>query len=262
LTEADRNLECIFLIAGGFFTTTIVILAAILSYLDMGYNPIDYTISELGYYRYKTLFSIGMVAAGCCLIPFFMKLERELINITEPLRYTATAVSIFTSLCISMVGIIPDREYEGMFDLFHVTVAGIAFAGSATYILLYSILMYKGHDSPMYKGPQFKRYMSYYGFCVFGNLIVLFLWFIPIIEWILFVNIITWDMITAYYLTKYKFSGIAGMYYKKEQHPEMLEKFEESLAILNQLNLGDDPMAEVLRENIKFIKVLKIKNNL
>ena len=76
----------------------------------------------------------------------------------------------------------------------------------------------------------------------------------PIIEWLLFINILTWDFITAYYVIKYKFSGIAGMYYKKEQYPEMLEKFEESLAILNQLNLGDDPMAEVLKENIKFIK--------
>ena len=254
MTEADRNLECIFLIGVAFFVIIIVITAAILSYFDMGYNPFEYTISDLGYYRYKTLFSIGMVAAGCCLIPFFMKLERELVNITESLRYTATAVAIFTSLCISMVGIIPDIEYHDMFNLFHVFVAVVAFAGSAIYILLYSILMYKGHSSPMYKGPQFKRYMSYFGFCVFGNLILLFIIFIPIIEWILFINITSWNIITAYYLTKYKFSGIAGLYYKEEQYPEMLEKFEESLAILNQLNLGDDPMAEVLKENIKFIK--------
>lgn len=254
MTEADRNLECIFLIAAGFFLSIMVFTAAILSYYDMGYNPIEYTISELAYYKYKTLFSIGMVAAGCCFIPYFMKLERELVNISEPLRYTATAVSIFTSICVAMVGITPDPEYPEMFNLFHVIMAGVAFGGSAMYILLYSILMYKGHDSPMYKGPQFKRYMSYYGVCVFGNLIVLFIWFIPIIEWILFINTIIWNMVTAYYLTKYKFSGIGGIYYKKEQHAEMLEKFEESLAILNQLNLGDDPMAEVLKENIKFIK--------
>ena len=252
---ADRNFECIFFIIGAFFSSTMVIIAAILSHFDMGYNPIQYTISELGYYRYKTLFSIGMVAGGCVAIPFFIKLERELVNIKESLRKLALGVSLLTSICISMVGIIPDLTYHNIFNLFHIFVAVVAFAGSATYILLYSILMYKGHSSPMYKGPQFKQYMSYYGFCVFGILILLFIIFIPIIEWILFINIVTWDIFTAYYLTKYKFSGIAGLYYKEEQYPEMLEKFEESLAILNQLNLADDPMAEVLKENIKFIKI-------
>ena len=96
--------------------------------------------------------------------------------------------------------------------------------------------------------------MSYYGFFIFGLLILVLIFFIPIIEWTLYINILIWDIITAYYLKKYKFSGIGGIYYKEEQYPEMLEKFEESLAILNQLNLGDDPMAEVLKENIKFIK--------
>ena len=244
---------------GAVFVATIVIIAAILTWIDSGYSPMTHTISELGYYRYKTLFSIGMVAAGCCLIPFFIKLERELVNIKENLRRSATAVSLFTSICISMVGIIPDLEYHDIFALFHIFVAIVAFTGSGTYILLYSILMYKGHSSPMYKGPQFKRHMSYYGFCVFGNLILLLILLHPLIEWILFINILTWDMITAYYITKYKFSGIAGLYYKEEQYPEMLEKFEESLAILNQLNLGDDPMAEVLKENIKFLKSSKNK---
>ena len=254
MTEADRNLELIFGIVGSIGVGVLVITAAILSYFDMGYNPIQYTISELGYYRYKTLFSIGMVAAGCLLIPFFIKLERELVNIKESLRKLALGVSLFTSICTSMVGIIPDLEYHDIFFMFHIFVAAVAFIGAGIYILLYSILMYKGHSSPMYKGPQFKRYMSYYGFCVFGILILMLILMLPIIEWLLFINILTWDVLTAFYLTKYKFSGISGMYYKKEQYPEMLEKFEESLAILNQLNLGDDPMAEVLRENIKFIK--------
>lgn len=254
MTEADRNLECIFAMVGAVFVVTIIITAVILSYFDMGYNPIEYYISDLGHYRYKTLFSIGMVATGCILIPFFMKLEKELVNIKDNLRKTATVVSLFTSICTSMVGIIPDLEYYEMFALFHIFVAIIAFVGSGIYILLYSILMYKGHSSPMYKGPQFKRYMSYYGFFIFGVLILVLIFFIPIIEWTLYINILIWDVITAYYLKKYKFSGIAGIYYKEEQYPEMLEKFEESLTILKQLNLEDDPMAEILKENIKFIK--------
>ncbi len=245
---------------GAIFVASIVIIAAILSYFEMGYNPIEYTISELALYRYRTLFSIGLVSAGCLLIPFFIKLERELVNIKENLRKSATAVAIFASICTSMVGVIPDIEYRKVFDLFHIFVAVIAFGGSATYIFLYSILMYKGHSSPMYKGPQFKRHVSYYGIFIFGNFIILLLIFIPPIEWMLFINILTWNFITAYYIIKYKFSGIPGIYYKEEQYPEMLEKFEESLMILKQLNLEDDPMAEVLKENIKFIKSAQDKN--
>ena len=254
MTDLDRNMEIIFTMIGAIFVITIIIIAAILTWIDSGYSPMTHTISELGYYRYKTLFSIGMVAAGCLLIPFFIKLERELVNIKENLRILATGISLFTSVCTSMVGIIPDLEYLNEFLIFHIIVAAVAFAGGGTYILLYSILMYKGHQSPMYKGPQFKRYMSYYGFGVFILLIVLLIVLHPLVEWLLFLNILTWNFITAFFLRKYRFSGISGIYYKEEQYSEMLAKFEESLEILKNLNLDDDPMAEVLKENIKFLK--------
>jgi len=254
MTELDRNMEIIFAMAGAIFVASIIIIAAILTWIDSGYSPMTHTISELGYYRYKTLFSIGMVAAGCLLIPFFIKLERELVNIGENLRKAATGSSLFTSICTSMVGVIPDIEYLETFLIFHIVVAIVAFAGGATYILLYSILMYKGPTSPMYKGPQFKRYTSYYGFGIFILLIVLLIVLHPLIEWLLFLNILAWNLITAYFFRKYRFSGISGIYYKEEQYPEMLAKFEESLEILKNLNLDNDPMAEVLKENIKFLK--------
>ena len=254
MTDLDRNMEILFAMIGAVFVATIVGTAAILTWIDSGYSPMTHTISELGYYRYKTLFSIGMVAAGCLLIPFFIKLERELVNIKENLRKAATGIALFTSICTSMVGIIPDLEYHEQFFIFHIFVAAVAFTGGATYILLYSILMYKGHTSPMYKGPQFKRYSSYYGFGIFILLIVLLIVMHPLIEWLLFLNILTWNFITAYFLSKYRFSGISGIYYKEDQYSEMLAKFEDSLEILKNLNLDDDPMAEVLKENIKFLK--------
>lgn len=263
----DRNLECHIGMIGAVFVMTMVIGAAILSYFDMGYTPWGYTISELAYYRYKTLFSIGMVAAGALMIPFFIKLERELVNISERLRLAATGVSILTSICIAWVGIIPDMEYYDQFFLFHMVVAIIAFGGCSVYILMYSILMLKGAGTKGYKGPGFKRYMSYYGFFIFSLMPILMMIASvgltggvgSVIEWLLFLNIVAWNFLTAYFLSKYKFSGMAGVYYDESMYDEKLAHFEKSLEVMKNLNMEDDPIAETLRENIEFIKKQKEK---
>lgn len=242
---------------GGLFGVILIIIAAILT---PGYSPFTHTISELAYYRYKTLFSIGMVVIGNAMIPFFIKLERELVNIKEKLRMAATGVAILTSMCISWVGIIPDMEYYDQFFAFHLTVAFIAFGGSSAYILMYSRLMQKAISTPSYKGPQFKRYMSYYGYCIFLLFIIMFIVMQSLVEWLLFITIVIWNLVTAFFLTRYKFSGLAGLYYKKEQYPEMLKQFEGSLEILKNLNLEDSTEAEALKKNIKFLKDALNKN--
>jgi hypothetical protein len=47
---------------------------------------------------------------------------------------------------------------------------------------------------------------------------------------------------------------MSGIDYKEERYLEMLKKFEESLEILKNLNLNNDPIVEVLKENINFLK--------
>lgn len=247
----ERRMEVLFGFFGALFIAIVLPIAAILT---PGYSPITNTVSSLGKGQAKSLFSIAFVVAGSLAIPFFIYLERELVNIDENIRRLATGVSIFTSVCIALVGIIPDETYIEAFLVFHSFVALVAFIGSSIYIVLYSILMYQGPKSKLYKGPAFKKYLAYYGFFIGGVLIVLLITLNPLIEWILTILIMTWVIITALQCLVYKFFNIPGMYYKRSQYPEALKLFEEAHGILNRLDLTDDPIADTLKENINYIK--------
>ncbi len=248
--KASR-LEVLFGFFGALF---ILIILPITIVFTPGYSPVKDTVSMLGEGNAKSLFSIGFVVCGSLLIPFYIYLERELVNIAENIRRLATGVAIFTNVCIALVGIIPDHTYMDAFLAFHAFVAGVSFVGSSIYIVLYSILMYKGPKSVIYRGPAFKKYLAFYGFLI-GFVLVLFLFtFNPLIEWILAMLIISWVIITALQCISFKFSKIPGIYYKRSQYPEALKLFESAIQLLDNLDLGDEPIKETLIENIDFIK--------
>jgi glucan phosphoethanolaminetransferase (alkaline phosphatase superfamily) len=247
----DSKMECLFgffgVLIGGFF----IYLA---SFFTPGYDPLLNTVSSLGEGPGKTLFSIGFVISGSLCIPFYIYLERELVNIKENIRRLATGVSIFTSVCIALVGIIPDDKYLDIFYLFHSFVAYVSFIGSCIYIGLYSLLMYQSNKSKTYTGPKFKKFLAYLGFIINVFLIILLITLKPLIEWILTTLIILWILITSFYLILYKFFNIPGMYYKRSKYPEALDKFEAALEVLKNLDLSDEPITHTLEENIEFLK--------
>ena len=216
----------------GFFGLFGIIIAAIFlisaAMFTPGYNPVLNTVSSLGENVAKSLFSIGFVIAGCLGIPFFIQLERELVNIKENIRRVATGVSIFSCVCIALVGIIPDETYTDLFYTFHYLVAFISFAGSSAYIGLYSYLMYKGGSTLSYTGPKFKRYLSVLGLVIVITFIVLLVTLQPIIEWILTGLTIIWILITAIQMLSFQFFNIPGIYYKKKDYPKALNKFEQA----------------------------------
>jgi len=170
----------------GILVSFILLIAA--AFLSPGYNPLINAVSSLGKREAKTLFSISFVVGGSLSIPFYIFLERELINIKESIRRLATGVSIFTCVCIALVGIIPDETFWEIFQVFHSFVAVVSFAGSSIYIVLYSILMYNGPKSKLYKGPTFKKYHAFFGFGIGIILIILTIMFLmhmpftPLIE--------------------------------------------------------------------------------
>jgi len=247
----ESRMEVLFGFFGALF---ILIILPITAFLTPGYTPLEDTISSLGLGIAKSLFSIGFVVAGSLLIPFYIYLKNELVSIEDNIRKLATGIAIFTNMCIGLVGIIPDDTYIKAFIAFHGFVAAVSFIGSAIYIVLYSILMYKGPQSIMYKGPAFKKYLAYYGFII-GVVLILFLATLnPLIEWILATLTISWVLITAFQCISFKFSKIPGLYYKRTQYPEALKRFEDAIQILDNLKMGDEPITETLRENIEFIK--------
>ncbi|MFX1419423.1 MAG: DUF998 domain-containing protein [Promethearchaeota archaeon] len=253
-TRTEDKMEVLF----GFFGTLIsVILLITAAFLTSGYTPLKDAVSTLGWGNNKSLFSISFVVGGSLCIPFYIYLEKELINIKESIRRLATGVSIFTCVCIALVGIIPDETYIDLFIIFHFFVASVSFIGSALYIVLYSYLMYKVPKTKMYEGPKFKKYVSYLGFAIGAILIIFlitFLFNITIIEWILTISIYLWIMLTSIHLISYKFFNLPGVYYKRSEYPEALQKFEDAIHILNKLDLSREPISETLKENIEFLK--------
>lgn len=254
-TRLGYRMEVYFGLVGALTTAICAIVAA---FLTPGYDPRLDTVSSLGYGIAKSLFSIGFVIGGSLGIPFFIYLERELENIKEIIRRIATGVSILTSTCIALVGIIPDETYLEIFLIFHFFVASIAFVGSGIYITLYSYLMYKAPKTKLYEGPKFKKILAYYGFCINIPLIIFLVSWSALIEWFLFFLIFTWVIATAITLLEFRYFNIAGIYYRKSKYPEALKRFQEASNILKGLNLDNDPIAKTLEENIEYLKT-KVK---
>ena len=181
------KIECFFGVFGVSFAIIFVIWAA---FVTPGYNPFINTVSELGAGIAKTLFSIAFVTSGSLTIPFILYLEKTLVGINEFVRRVATSVAVISSVCVALVGILPDPEYPDVFKYFHGTVAITGFIGSATTIFLYTFLMMRS--------KEYKLYHIILGFTVPLELILLAITlFNSLIEWIMFLNITLWIMITA-----------------------------------------------------------------
>ena len=246
-----RQMEVFF---GLFGVVFLLIILPITAYLTPGFTPLRNTISSLAEGRAKSLFGIGFVVCGSFLIPFYIYLERELVNVQENVRRLATGASIFTNACIALVGITPDTIFVPAFQAFHAFVAIVSFVGSGVYIVLYSILIYQGPMSLIYKGPVFKKYLAYFGFIIGILLAVFLITQYSLLEWIVGVLIIIWVLITALQCIFLKFSKLPGLYYKRSEYPKALKLFEDAVQMLNNLEMGDEPIMETLRENIEFIK--------
>ena len=251
VAKIEQRMEVLFGLFGVLTATILLIMAA---FFTPGYNPLFKPVSSLGRGEAKSLFSISFVVAGSMSIPFFISLERELVNIKESIRRLATGVSIFSSVCIALVGIIPDDTYIELFHMFHGFVAWVGFFGTCFYIDLYSVLMYKGPKSKLYTGTKFKKFLSYFGFSISIILIIFLITREPLSEWIVTAFIIIWILITAIQMISFKFFNIPGVYYKRTQFPEALKMFEDALQILKRLELSQEPITETIQENIEFLK--------
>ena len=251
MVKIEQKMEALF---GLFGVLIALILLIIAIFFTPGYSPLLKPVSSLGRGEAKSLFSISFVVAGSLSIPFFISLERELVNIKESIRRLATGVSILSSVCIALVGIIPDDTYIELFIIFHGFVAWVSFVGTCFYIDLYSVLMYKGPKSKLYTGPKFKKPLSYFGFGITFILIAFLITREPLIEWIVTTFIILWILITAIQMISFKFFNIPGVYYKRTQFPEALEMFESALQILKRLDLKKEPITETIKENIEFLR--------
>lgn len=87
--KLESKMEVVFGFFGIIFSNVFILMAV---FFTPGYNPLFNTVSSLGEGPAKSLFSIAFVVAGTLGIPFYIYLERELINIKESIRRLATGV--------------------------------------------------------------------------------------------------------------------------------------------------------------------------
>ena len=252
-----RRMEVFFGLIGALF---LIVILPVTAFLTPGYNPLEHMISHLANGSAKSLFSIGFVVAGSLFIPFYIYLERELINIKESVRRLATGIAIVTNVGVALVGIIPDETIIAASITFHIIVTGVSFTGSSIYIVLYSVLMYQSHKSDMYRGPAFKKIFAYYGFFIGVLMPVHIFTQIPLVEWILIMLMLIWILIAAVQAISFKFFDIPGIYCKRSQFPEALELYEQTFKVLDQLGMKEEPMAIRLQKNIIFIRTRIEKN--
>jgi len=198
--QTKFKLESYFGLFGTLITMVLLITAAIIT---PNYNPLLNTISSIGEGKAKFLFSIAFIIAGCSFIPFYIYLERELVEIKEKIRKIATALSIIGCISIALVGVIPDTTYGSFYYLFHGIVAFLGFFGSGVYISLYSYLMYKSIKMENFEGPEFHKFLAYFGFYIGIGLLLLLFVFIPILEWIITFSIGLWIILTSIHLLKH-----------------------------------------------------------
>lgn len=172
---------------------------------------------------------------GLLLIPFYIYLERELLNIKKSVRGLITAIAIFTNVCVALVGIPPDPINIKAFEAFHAFVTVVGFLGTSIHIVFYSIMMYKRSKSVMSKGPIFKKYLVFFGIFI-GVLFGIFLITqYSILEWIVGALIVFWVLITALQGISFKFYKAQGEYYNKSQDPEVLQQYKDQIQILEHL---------------------------
>ncbi len=251
------KLECLMGFFGVVFSAFVLFLAVILT---PGYNIFEDTVSSLGNGIAKSLFSIAFVIGGSSGIPFYIYLERELININDNVRRFATVISIVTCVCIALVGIIPDETYHELFIIFHNFVAFFSFIGSGLYIGLFSILMLISTRTEDFIGVYFHRLIAYLGFFTSGLVVVLFIVPIPIIEWTLTISILCWIMLTSIYLIRSRFINLSVVHFRQLEDTKKLELFEEILKALKKLNLEQEAITRVITENIEFLRERNEKN--
>jgi len=249
--KLESKLECLFGFFGMLIGASLLFLAV---YLTPGFNPLTDTVSSLGEGNAKSLFSIAFVVGGSSGIPFYIYLERELVNIKDKVRRLGTGMSIFTSVCIALVGIIPDHTYWEVFLIFHGFVAFFSFIGSGIYIGLYSILMYLGPRTEDFTGIKFHEHNANFGFFVVVVLILLLITLQPIIEWILTISIIVWILLTSFHLIWYRIINIPVADFRDLNYPDLLILFEEMLKTLKKLDLNNAQISSTIKENLELVK--------
>ena len=191
----DKILE---VIPGGIFgllSVVSIILGELLAFLLFpGYNIFDNMISDLGVGKGGVFFNLGLLISGILIIPYYVHLAKSFQgeNINENLRKYALLAAVISCITYALLGVFPAIEENIIIFYTHGILATISIACGLGYLLLYSILMYKAQN--------YSKVQAYHGFLVAAIYATFLMFWIPVVEWVLNLAILTWIIANSVYI--------------------------------------------------------------
>jgi len=159
-----------------------------------GYNIFDNMLSELGAGPGGPFFNLTIIISGIIIIPYYIQLAKTFSGeaINENLRKYAILTAVISCITYSLLGVFPSIESEAIIYLTHGIIATVSIASGLGYLLLYSILMLRAQN--------FSKYQAYHGFIVAVLYATFLLTWIPIIEWVMNMAILSWVTANSVYI--------------------------------------------------------------
>lgn len=191
------------IIPGAFFgilSAVVGVIGDILAYsLFPGYAMSKNMISELGIGPGAIFFNVGVFFSGLLAIPYVIYLGSNLLSHNQTHKthlQVAIAGSIISSLALSFIGVFPADPNNYTIFLIHGITATICYTGAIVYLVIFG--------THILKDNRFLNFFAYLAFTtafLFG--IVISSW-IPLIQWIANIFIITWTVTTSLYMLYHK----------------------------------------------------------
>ena len=179
----------------GILSVIAKIFCDFLAYLFFpGYNIFDNLVSDLGVGPGAIFFSLGLIISGILSIPFYVTLARSLRSddVNEKMRKAALKFFYISDFTYILLGVFPSIEDNIIIYIIHGTLVAISIASGLGYLLLYSILMLRAQN--------FSKYQAYHGFIVAVLYATFLLTWIPIIEWVMNMAILSWITVNSVYI--------------------------------------------------------------
>ena len=191
----DKLLEIIHGGVFGLLSVALIILGELIAFLLFpGYSIFNNMVSELGAGPGGIYFNLSIVISGLIIIPYYIHLAKTFSGeaINENLRKYAILTAVISCITYSLLGVFPSIESEYIIYLTHGILAAVSIASGLGYLLLYSILMFKAQN--------FSKYQVYHGFFVAVLYATFLLTWIPIIEWVMNMAILSWVTANSVYI--------------------------------------------------------------
>jgi hypothetical protein len=194
-TIIDKILE---VIPGGVFgllSVLFIIFGELIAFLLFpGYNIFKNMVSELGAGPGAVFFNLSVIISGIIIIPYYLQLAKCFYgeNIKQNLKNYAILAALISCMTYSLLGVFPSIESKTMIYIIHGILAAVSIASGLGYLLIYSILMLRAQN--------FSKYQAYHGFVVAVLYAAFLLTWIPIIEWVMNMAILSWITTNSIYM--------------------------------------------------------------